>query len=819
VTTPDDRTYLPDSRPKTDAGWLTSSDAISYGRFAPGTVLAERYRVLGLLGRGGMGEVYRADDLKLGQQVALKFLPRDLAQDPTRLARFHSEVRLSRQISHPNVCRVYDVGEIDGDTFLSMEYVDGEDLASLLRRIGRLPEDTATEMARQLCAGVAAAHARGVLHRDLKPANVMIDGRGSVRVMDFGLAVVTGTAEIDRAGTPAYMAPEQLAGGALTAQSDIYALGLVLYEMFTGRRANNAETLAELIRLHESDTTTRPSTIVPGLDPAIERAILRCLERDAARRPATALAVAAALPGGDPLAAALAAGETPSPAMVAAAGREEAIPNRVALASLAVIAIALVVLPFVFDRVLLLRLIPAPRAVDVLVDRAQTIRRTLGYTELPQDEFYELEEDEGALQHVRSASNSVDRWNQFQSGRPAPVVFWYRSSPRVLAHRSPSLRPSLDDPAFDISGMTTIAIDTQGRLLAFHAVPPQRDAETALATTPDWAPLFAAAELSPGAFRSSTPQWTPITFGDARAAWEGTLPERPDVPIRVEAAAYRGRPVFFQVVGPWTRPTRMGAEPMSAIDRVISIVGSILICGVILGAAAAARHHLRRGRADRRGADRLGLTVVGLYTVAWLLGAHHTGDVETEINGFFLFVAIALLIATMDWLFYLALEPLVRKWDPRALVGWTRLMNGALRDPHVGADVLIGVVAGVLFALSRAPRGLMATLVGGPPDIPIVTSFAPLLGTQYTVSVVAMGVPSAINNAMLLVVAVRYGLLTTITMMFVWMLLEANPLTADPSMRYFATSLWTLAGVFALAVFAAIAARAGQPLFSASSSS
>lgn len=197
MTTGDDRTRLPTAT-KTESGWLTSSDAISHGRFAPGTVLAERYRIVGLLGRGGMGEVYRADDLKLGQQVALKFLPFDLAHDAARLARFHTEVRLSRQIAHPNVCRVYDVGEVDGTTFLSMEYVDGEDLSSLLRRIGRLPEDKASEFGRQLCAGVAAAHARGVLHRDLKPANVMIDGRGSVRIMDFGLAVAAGTTDHQR---------------------------------------------------------------------------------------------------------------------------------------------------------------------------------------------------------------------------------------------------------------------------------------------------------------------------------------------------------------------------------------------------------------------------------------------------------------------------------------------------------------------------------------------------------------------------------------------------------------------------------------------
>ncbi|HSD26887.1 MAG TPA: serine/threonine-protein kinase, partial [Vicinamibacteria bacterium] len=178
-------------------------------RFAPGTVLLERYRIVGLLGRGGMGEVYRADDLKLEQPVALKFLPRARAGSAADLARFRGEVRIARQIAHPNVCRVYDIGEADGHVFISMEYIDGEDLAAVLRRMGRPTPDKAVELARQICLGLAAAHEAGMLHRDLKPANVMIDGRGRARVTDFGLAgladELAGGGEF--AGTPAYMAP------------------------------------------------------------------------------------------------------------------------------------------------------------------------------------------------------------------------------------------------------------------------------------------------------------------------------------------------------------------------------------------------------------------------------------------------------------------------------------------------------------------------------------------------------------------------------------------------------------------------------------
>jgi len=301
-------------------------------RFVPGALFADRYRIVALLGRGGMGEVYRADDLRLGQAVALKFLPEALADDAGRLDRLYNEVRTARQIAHPAVCRVYDINEAEGQHFLSMEFVDGEDLASLLRRIGRLPQDKAIEIARQVCAGLGAAHERGVLHRDLKPENVMLDGRGKARITDFGLAGLATSIQGEdiRSGTPAYMSPEQLAGREVTTSSDVYALGLVLYEVFTGKKPFAGRTLAEITRQHNEGTPVNPSQIVGDLDPAVERAILHCLEPDARRRPQSAFAVAAALPGGDPLAAALAAGETPSPELVAASGALEGVSPAVA---------------------------------------------------------------------------------------------------------------------------------------------------------------------------------------------------------------------------------------------------------------------------------------------------------------------------------------------------------------------------------------------------------------------------------------------------------------------------------------------------------
>ncbi len=369
-------------------GWLSSSGPGPSGEsVAPGALLAERYRILGLVGRGGMGEVYRAEDLRLGQNVALKFLPPAVAEDPQRLAQFHHEVRIARQVSHRNVCRVYDIGEDHGRVFLTMELIDGEDLAGLLKRVGRFPEERATEIARQICAGLAAAHDCGVLHRDLKPANIMLDADGRVRITDFGLAGLAGSFTDIRSGTPAYMAPEQLAGKEVSERSDIFSLGLVLFEIFTGRRAFDATTIAELLRQHDDGVRLSSVPSGPSLDPAVERVILRCLAPDPAMRPDSAIAVSAALPGGDPLAAALAAGETPSPAMVAAAGRIEPVPLPIGLGLVAIAVVGLVAVIGLRGESSFNRFVPMELSGPVLEDRARQAVQKLGYRAPAADSF------------------------------------------------------------------------------------------------------------------------------------------------------------------------------------------------------------------------------------------------------------------------------------------------------------------------------------------------------------------------------------------------------------------------------------------------
>jgi serine/threonine protein kinase len=275
----------------------TPGTTIEEPRFPPGTLLAQRYRITHQLGRGGMGEVYCAEDLELQQLVAIKLLPAAWEKDAARLDRLRSEVRLARSVTHANVCRVYDIGEAEGRRFLSMEFIEGEDLDALLRRMGRLPVDRATEIGIQVCQGLAAIHESGILHRDLKPANLMLDTRGCVRIADFGLAslVEKATERGMVQGTPAYMAPEQFGAQEVSLQSDIYALGLILHKLYTGKPAFEGKTPMDLYRRRVEAPPPPPSSLVSDIPAAIDAIIVRCLAPEPRDRPASAREIATAL--------------------------------------------------------------------------------------------------------------------------------------------------------------------------------------------------------------------------------------------------------------------------------------------------------------------------------------------------------------------------------------------------------------------------------------------------------------------------------------------------------------------------------------------
>jgi serine/threonine-protein kinase len=795
-------------RVSSSSGWGASTSDIDHGRFAPGTQLDDRYRIVGRLGKGGMGEVYRADDLRLGQPVALKFLSEALDGDPARLTQLHTEVRMARQVSHPNVCRVYDVGEFDGHTFLSMEYVDGEDLASLLRRIGRFPQDRAIELARQICAGLGTAHDRGVVHRDLKPANIMLDGNGRIRITDFGLAGNAG--EVLRAGTPAYMAPEQLAGGEVTPRSDIYALGLVLYELFTGRRAIEASSLAELIAKREQGVITPPTEIVRDLDEGIERVIMRCLDPDAARRPPSTLAVAAALPGGDPLAAAIAAGETPSPEMVAAAATSGAITTRTAATAGIGIAALFVVLAVLSQQVLLVNHVPMPKTPDALVDRAHEIVTKFGYGDQVRATAWGLGLSYYWARYVASTSDAPDRWSALSTPRPVSIYLWFRTSPETLVPLGAENPIDGGNPPVTQSGMTLTIVDSAGRLAQFLAVP---DASwTGTPGSTDWSRAFDAAGLSLPAFTPASPETIPLTYADERKAWDGHLPERPDLSIRIEAAAFRGRLVRFGVTGPWNRPARINApSPTARFNAVLSQITTLVMPGLMLVGVLLARGNVKQGRGDRRGAFRAAAALFVLLMTSWLLGDRHVASLGGEIAKFFEAVSAALLNGSILWLTYLGLEPYVRRFSPDSLIGWTRLLAGGWRDPRVGRDVAIGVGAGVLMTVVVASHNLLPLLAGRPSLIPMPTEAALYQSFRYPFAFMFDRAQSALSSAML--GTIGYAALYILFKRRLWAALAAivlyTPVAVDGLFFSDTPLLDTAIGLVLIVVFVTVIARVG----------
>ncbi|HYN22343.1 MAG TPA: protein kinase, partial [Thermoanaerobaculia bacterium] len=253
---------------------------------SPGALMGQRFEILAVLGAGGMGVVYKARDRELDDLVALKMLKRELLGDRTHLERLKAEIRLARRITHPNVLRTHDFGEIDGIPYISMEYVRGVTLRYLLDQTHRLPYSAGLRLAKQLCAGLAAAHSVGVLHRDIKPENLILEPTGNAKLMDFGIARPIKRMEAGQTeagfivGTPLYLSPEQLQGQEVDVRADIYSAGVVLYEIFTGELPFKAPTAMEIMLKHLRDPAPSPRTHWPEIPPRLEASILRCLEKE-----------------------------------------------------------------------------------------------------------------------------------------------------------------------------------------------------------------------------------------------------------------------------------------------------------------------------------------------------------------------------------------------------------------------------------------------------------------------------------------------------------------------------------------------------------
>src|SRR5207244_3841793 len=353
---------------------------------------------------------------------------------------------------------------------------------------GRLPAAKAVEVAREIASGLAAAHDRGIIHRDLKPGNVMIDGQGRAHITDFGLASLGGDDGVI-AGTAAYMAPEQVTGSGVTLRSDVYGLGLILYEMFTGERLYDTGSYADR-RKQSFRAARRPSSMVREIEPAVDAVIAACLEQDAALRPSSARAVLAMLPGGDAIDAAMAAGETPSPEMVAAAAETGELPLRVAVAVLAAIVAALVVIAMQSQGYLFTLMAKPP---EVFAERAEEIVARAGERAEARDEVYFYGRDQGLL---RSRWGDLPR-DQLAGLHPGAIRFFYRRSPSRLTPRESvqaantififqTGRVTATDPRLDVPGSAIVVLDQNRSLVGYRALPSGR------AVSPDWRSLLEA---------------------------------------------------------------------------------------------------------------------------------------------------------------------------------------------------------------------------------------------------------------------------------------------------------------------------------------
>jgi hypothetical protein len=816
----------------------TAAAAMPQARFVPGMLLAKRYRIVSPVGQGGMGEVYRAEDLRLGQTVALKFLPEEIARIPAAWAHVEREVRIARQISHPNICRVFDIGESDDGPFITMEFIDGEDLASLLKRIGRLPIDKGLQVAHQLCAGLAAAHEVGIVHRDLKPANIMLDGRGRVRITDFGLAGLVEELRKDqmRAGTPAYMAPEQISGGQVTPRTDIYAAGLVLYEVFSGRQAFPFSTTAEQRRV----LPTRLSKLVKGMDPAVERIIARCLEPNPAARPASATEVVAALPGADPLRAAVEAGETPSPDTVAAAGASVEMSTAASLALFAAVLVGIAVSAFLAPYAHVLGAIHNGKPPEALAERAREVIARFGYDENAADSGWWLEVNRQDLARL-------------SRGSPESMHFVYRQSPQPMIPQDYYSFLDSSDPPANVPGMISVVLDARGRLREFSVVPVAGEKHEA--TPPDWSALLAEAGIASAQPAAQEPAVVPPTAFDGRHDW---LASESGQATAITATTYHEKPVYFRVAPLTAKPAISGrTDGFSAIMFVIAVA----VCGI--GGCLLARRNMRRGRGDRQGAFRVAVFIFVGELIHWGLAAHFVPVASEEYPAFIGGCGAALYVAGFMWVLYMAIEPYVRRRWPEMLISWTRVLAGNVYDSRVGRDVMLGAVGGAAMAIIqngvnalpawfrvsnilpiapallvvRGPAGMLAALGAHASQAVqwalatisflVVARFITrrdwlaviLSGASLGMVVLAAeNIPVAVTAAMLCAVIVysllfRFGLLSVAVTLFFYFVLRRWPLTLDFSQWFVWRSIFSMAVLAGITVYALLAINAGRPIF------
>jgi hypothetical protein len=424
--------------------------------------------------------------------------------------------------------------------------------------------------------------------------------------------------------------------------------------------------------------------------------------------------------------------------------------------------------------------VPLEKSPEVLRERAREIINKAGYSSPATDYMDDLEDDGAPLEYIARTDPRPERWQDLKDGQPAPIYYWYRQSPGYLGEFD-YFRSRWTNPPPIMSGMAGVKLDTRGRLLSLYAVPLQidpvpshngvsssefrvpsqqgnsstvtEDSRTDFASSKSqvsssesqeletrnskletdlWSPLFTEAGLEMGNFKPTASKWAPLYMNDERAAWEGVYPEQPTIPIRIEAASYRGKPVYFEIVNPWNKPERQEPTGLPQRLRVLFLLLISVFVLVLIGSVLLAIRNLRLGRGDRRGALRLAIVVFTLILFSRLVSAHHVpagSEFGTFLNG----LEDSVFAASFFWVIYIALEPFVRRRWPHRIISWTRLLAGDFRDPMVGRDVLIGAVFGVGIAVWQLGFFHARAWLGDPSLIPAIEPANDKLGIGHFV--------------------------------------------------------------------------------------
>jgi serine/threonine-protein kinase len=568
------------------------------------------------------------------------------------------------------------------------------------------------------------------------------------------------------------MSPEQLAGRPATIRSDLFALGLVLYELFTGERAVRAESIDGIAEQLGSRDFPTPGTRVKDLDPAIEAMIMRCLEPRPEDRPPSASAVAAALPGGDAVAGVIASGQTPDPSLLAASGASGRVTMVAAAIWLIICAACVLLVAHLNKSASLLGVMGRTKSPEVLAERARETLRGLGLDigddARPGWSVWGVHTNIAMLDHIENSRPAIAPprwWGALRSpplestlaaapppSEPLPppaMEFWYRWSPRLISPELGKVIITATDPPPG-PGDVCVRMDLQGRLIGLDAEPGARPIDAPSEQPAPWPALLRAAGLRDAWLTPAANTTDAASRGDARAAWTMNLSQPPfaGATAHVEAAALRGRPILFHVVWPWGAAVEAPAiDPFNQRLAMFGFVVPLIIAPVVAGAVMA-RRNWRAGRGDRRGALRVAAGIVILETAAWLLMADHSAALE-EYDRVAAAIGGALLEGMLVWMIYLALEPAVRRQRPAAILAWTRLTSGRVGDAMVARDVLRGAALGAAWCVLYKAWVIIAHNFTDAPAPTIVPDEA-LRGVPAALAMILSGLSGSVQYGLLM---------------------------------------------------------------------